>query len=109
MGFLLPDWPVYFNTFDMYLSHPASTVRQATSNIFKFLGAPSTQCAPALTASRSAVAKDTSNPTVVKLVLQGLAANWSFNRDALTTRRFGAGMHHRTSSSVLLRGDRPSS
>ena len=38
VGFLLPDWPIYFSTFDMYLSHPASTVRQATSNLFKFLG-----------------------------------------------------------------------
>ena len=29
-GFLLPNWPLYFSTFEMYLSHPASTVRSAS-------------------------------------------------------------------------------
>ena len=58
-GFLLPNWPLYFSTFSSYLSHKASTVRQATSSVFKYI-----------------VAKDGSNPTMLKLVLQGLAANW---------------------------------
>lgn len=58
-GFLLPNWPLYFATFELYLTHPASTVRQATSAIFKFL-----------------VAKDSSNPVMLQLVLQGLAADW---------------------------------
>lgn len=51
--------PLYFSTFSSYLSHKASTVRQATSSVFKYI-----------------VAKDGSNPTMLKLVLQGLAANW---------------------------------
>eukprot|EP00039_Didymoeca_costata_P030236 m.28520 g.28520 ORF g.28520 m.28520 type:complete len:1346 (+) comp8008_c0_seq1:235-4272(+) len=59
-GFLLPKWPQYFFTFSRYLSHPASTVRQATSIVFKYI-----------------VAKDGSNPTMMKLVLQGLAADWN--------------------------------
>mgnify|MGYP001794352601 CR=1 FL=1 len=37
-GFLLPNWPLYFSTFNLYLMHPASTVRQATSAVFKYLG-----------------------------------------------------------------------
>jgi len=37
-GFLLPKWPLYFSTLNLYLMHPASTVRQATSVAFKYLG-----------------------------------------------------------------------
>ena len=37
-GFLLPGWPEYFSIFNLYLMHPASTVRQATSAVFKYLG-----------------------------------------------------------------------
>lgn len=37
-GFLLPEWPRYFSIFELYLTHPASTVRQATSAIFKYIG-----------------------------------------------------------------------
>ncbi|XP_013392533.1 uncharacterized protein LOC106160455 [Lingula anatina] len=65
-GFLLPNWPLYFSTFSLYLMHPASTVRQATSTIFKYL-----------------VAKDSSNPTLLKLVLQNLSTDWKVNMDLL--------------------------
>lgn len=65
-GFLLPNWPLYFSTFEMYLTHPASTVRQATSEVFRYL-----------------VAKDSSNPTMLKLVLQGLAADWEVDVNCL--------------------------
>jgi hypothetical protein len=37
-SFLLPEWPQYSSTFNAYLMHPASTVRQTTSTIFKFIG-----------------------------------------------------------------------
>ena len=37
-GYLLPKWPLYFSTLNLYLMHPASTVRQATSVAFKYLG-----------------------------------------------------------------------
>ena len=50
-GFLLPNWPLYFSTFARYLAHPASTVRQATSTVFKYM-----------------VAKDSSNSTMLKPV-----------------------------------------
>ena len=49
-GFLLPKWPLFFSTFSAYLAHSASTVRQATSTVFKFV-----------------VAKDSSNPIMLKL------------------------------------------
>eukprot|EP01135_Chromosphaera_perkinsii_P001247 Nk52_evm20s163 gene=Nk52_evmTU20s163 len=58
-AFIMPCWPFYFSAFELYLSHPASTVRQVTSNVFKQL-----------------VAKDSSNPLLLKLVLQGLATKW---------------------------------
>ncbi|EDO30642.1 predicted protein [Nematostella vectensis] len=65
-GFLLPNWPRYFSTFNLYLMHPASTVRQATSAVFKIL-----------------VAKDSSSPVLLKLVLQGLAAEWEVDEELL--------------------------
>ncbi len=37
-GFLLPHWPLYFETFSTYLAHPASTVRLASSEVFRYLG-----------------------------------------------------------------------
>jgi hypothetical protein len=55
-------WRSIFSTFELYLAHPASTVRQATSAIFKFL-----------------VAKDSSSSAILMLVLQGLAAGWQPN------------------------------
>ncbi|XP_070575993.1 uncharacterized protein [Ptychodera flava] len=66
-GYLLPHWPLYFSTFNLYLMHPASTVRQATSAVFKYL-----------------VAKDSNNPSLLKLVLQGLCAEWSVDMSLLT-------------------------
>nr|XP_006825186.1 PREDICTED: uncharacterized protein LOC102802136 [Saccoglossus kowalevskii] len=66
-GYLLPQWPLYFSTFSLYLSHPASTVRQATSAVFKYI-----------------VAKDSNNPSLLKLVLQGLCAEWSIDMLLLT-------------------------
>ncbi|XP_022803924.1 uncharacterized protein LOC111341234 isoform X4 [Stylophora pistillata] len=65
-GYLLPKWPLYFSTLNLYLMHPASTVRQATSVAFKYL-----------------VAKDSNNPVFLKLVLQGLAADWKVEKDLL--------------------------
>jgi hypothetical protein len=38
LNILLPKWSEYVSTFLLYLSHQASTVRQAASNIFKYLG-----------------------------------------------------------------------
>ncbi|XP_031558056.1 uncharacterized protein LOC116294568 isoform X2 [Actinia tenebrosa] len=67
-GYLLPTWPLYFSTFNLYLMHPASTVRQATSAVFKFL-----------------VAKESSSPVLLKLVLQGLAADWQVDTEILTS------------------------
>jgi len=65
-GFLLPQWPLYFRTFKFYLGHPASTVRQAASGVFKHI-----------------VARDASNPVIAKLVLQGLAAHWPVTREGV--------------------------
>ncbi|XP_030831113.1 uncharacterized protein LOC764251 isoform X2 [Strongylocentrotus purpuratus] len=61
-GFLLPKWPFYFSVFSLYLMHPASTVRQATSELFRYL-----------------VVKDCNNSALLKLVLQGLSANWGIS------------------------------
>ncbi|XP_033755858.1 uncharacterized protein LOC117338609 [Pecten maximus] len=63
---LLPRWPRYLSTFLLYLSHPASTVRQAASNIFKYL-----------------VAKSSHSAVLVKLVLQALTEGWEPSLDAL--------------------------
>ncbi|CAD5110885.1 DgyrCDS250 [Dimorphilus gyrociliatus] len=57
---LLPHWLRYTSTFCLYLKHPASTVRQATSSIFKFL-----------------VAKDSNNPLFGRLVLDSLSSQWN--------------------------------
>ncbi|XP_067055550.1 uncharacterized protein [Acropora muricata] len=65
-GYLLPKWPLYFSTLNLYLMHPASTVRQATSVAFKYL-----------------VAKDSDNPFFLKLVLHGLAADWKVDKELL--------------------------
>ncbi|XP_071494032.1 uncharacterized protein [Diadema antillarum] len=61
-GLLLPKWPYYFSVFSLYLMHPASTVRQATSELFRYL-----------------VVKDTNNSALLKLILQGLSADWGIN------------------------------
>ncbi|XP_041455254.1 uncharacterized protein LOC121408020 isoform X2 [Lytechinus variegatus] len=61
-GFLLPKWPFYFSVFSLYLMHPASTVRQATSELFRYL-----------------VVKDCNNSALLKLVLQGLGAHWGIS------------------------------
>eukprot|EP00047_Mylnosiga_fluctuans_P015264 m.44770 g.44770 ORF g.44770 m.44770 type:complete len:1243 (+) comp5842_c0_seq1:74-3802(+) len=65
-GFLLAEWPLYHSTLEHYLWHPASTVRQATSTVFKFI-----------------VARDSTNPIIAKLVLQGLAAGCAVTRGNL--------------------------
>ncbi|CAG2214540.1 unnamed protein product [Mytilus edulis] len=56
---LLSRWSQYVSTFLLYLSHHASTVRQAASNIFKYLVAKSSHCV-----------------VLVKLVLQSLIQDW---------------------------------
>lgn len=58
--FSLPNWKLYFYTFLLYLSHPASTVRQGSSSIFKDL-----------------ISKN-QHPIILKLLLQSLASNWTF-------------------------------
>lgn len=114
-GFLLPNWPMYLQVFCAYLMHPASTVRQTTSIIFKFLGEDylipflstklittsdvmqiiliiaGMECKYRHLSSDSisldqvsfTVAKDSSNPAVLKLVLRGLSSGWSPNTDHL--------------------------
>ncbi len=47
------------------------------------------------------VAKDTSNPTVLKLTIQGLASSWAFNVDYLTSNKFDPGLPKLSSSSSL--------
>lgn len=56
--FALPNWEGYFFTFLLYLSHPASTVRQECSSIFRHILAKNSQA------------------NVVKLILQSLIADW---------------------------------
>ncbi|XP_076357944.1 uncharacterized protein LOC143250806 isoform X3 [Tachypleus tridentatus] len=65
---LLMEWSEVFRIFLAYLSHPACSVRQVASEIFKFL-----------------VSKDTTCPIVLKLVLQGLAADWAVDIGRLLT------------------------
>ncbi|CAH1780021.1 unnamed protein product [Owenia fusiformis] len=60
------NWERYFSTFNLYLMHPASTVRQATSTIFKFI-----------------VAKDCNNPELLNLVLKELSSEWKPNKSLL--------------------------
>ncbi|XP_074644937.1 uncharacterized protein LOC141901529 [Tubulanus polymorphus] len=65
-SFLLQKRNEYFDTFNVYLMHPASTVRQATSTIFKYL-----------------VAHDCNDPIHLKQLLQGLSADWIVDADRL--------------------------
>lgn len=87
-GYLLPKWPLYFSTLNLYLMHPASTVRQATSVAFKYL-----------------VAKDSSNPVFLKLVLHGLAADWKVDKDLLMANL--ASLHLHVSSKEQLETSPP--
>ncbi|XP_060080298.1 uncharacterized protein LOC132559696 [Ylistrum balloti] len=81
---LLPRCPQYLSTFLLYLSHPASTVRQAASNIFKYL-----------------VAKSSHSAVLVKLVLQALTEGWEPNLDALSREeKSGDASSHSTRPSV---------
>ena len=59
VNLLMERWPLYFSTFNLYLMHPASTVRQASSVVFKYL-----------------VTKDGSSPSIMRLVLQCLCEHW---------------------------------
>ncbi|XP_028392463.1 uncharacterized protein LOC114517020 [Dendronephthya gigantea] len=59
VNLLMDRWPLYFSTYNLYLMHPASTVRQASSVVFKYL-----------------VTKDYSSPKILKLVLQCLCDHW---------------------------------
>ncbi|KAK3085980.1 hypothetical protein FSP39_011613 [Pinctada imbricata] len=56
---LLPFWPQHISTFLIYLSHPASTVRQASSTVFKCL-----------------VSKCSHFGVLIKLVIQSLVEGW---------------------------------
>lgn len=63
---MLSNWLTYTNTFLLYLSHPASTVRQATSSIFRYLVSKCSHCA-----------------VLVSLLLQSLVQGWIPNTDIL--------------------------
>lgn len=67
LSYLLPGWPEYISTFLLYLSHPASTVRQAASSVFKYL-----------------VVKSSHSVVVLKLILQALAMGWNPDTDCMT-------------------------
>ncbi|XP_052231830.1 uncharacterized protein LOC127845146 isoform X2 [Dreissena polymorpha] len=64
---LLSRWPEYISTFLLYLSHPASTVRQAASSVFKYL-----------------VVKGSHSVVVLKLVLQALSLGWIPDTEVMT-------------------------
>ncbi|XP_047141548.1 uncharacterized protein LOC101237868 isoform X1 [Hydra vulgaris] len=63
---LLSKWHYYWSIFSHYLSHPASTVRQAASSLFKYL-----------------VSKEQSSPCLPKIILQSLCSGWKSNTDLL--------------------------
>ncbi|XP_062613685.1 uncharacterized protein LOC134275417 [Saccostrea cucullata] len=63
---MLSNWPTYINAFLLYLSHPASTVRQAASSLFKYLVSKCSHCA-----------------VLVSLLLQSLIQGWIPNTDIL--------------------------
>ncbi|XP_055997933.1 uncharacterized protein LOC125653195 isoform X2 [Ostrea edulis] len=63
---MLSNWPTYTNSFLLYLSHPASTVRQAASSIFKYLVSKCSHCA-----------------ILVSLLLQSLVQGWIPSMDIL--------------------------
>ncbi|XP_060566590.1 uncharacterized protein LOC132725472 isoform X3 [Ruditapes philippinarum] len=67
LSYLLPGWPEYISTFLLYLSHPASTVRQAASSVFKYL-----------------VVKSCHSVVILKLILQALAMGWNPDTDCMT-------------------------
>lgn len=89
--YLLPGWSLCCNTMLFYLMHPASTVRQATSKAIKFLGKGYhslydagisllyyNHCFLLL------VAKDTSNPLILKLVFSSLIMFWDLDKRAMS-------------------------
>ncbi|XP_038070468.1 uncharacterized protein LOC119739556 isoform X2 [Patiria miniata] len=83
-GVLLLNWPKYFSTFSLNLMHPASTVRQAASVIFKYI-----------------VAKESDNSGLLKLVLQALCANWSIDITDLmecSTKQYHSTVKHEVKS-----------
>nr|XP_022344408.1 uncharacterized protein LOC111137294 isoform X2 [Crassostrea virginica] len=63
---MLSNWPKYINSFLLYLSHPASTVRQAASSIFRYLVSKCSHCA-----------------ALVSLILQSLIQGWIPSSDIL--------------------------
>ena len=65
-SYLLSHWATYFPAFNMYLAHPASTVRQMTSTIF-----------------RCFAVKDGASAIWVKVVLYSLASGWKVDLDSL--------------------------
>ncbi|KAL4234093.1 hypothetical protein ACF0H5_005746 [Mactra antiquata] len=67
LNYLLPGWPEYISTFIHYLSHPASTVRQAASSVFKYL-----------------VVKSSHSVVILKLLLQALAMGWNPDTESMT-------------------------
>lgn len=63
---LIHNWQRYWSVFTHYLIHPASTVRQTASSVFKYL-----------------VSKDLTSLYQMKLVLQGLCSEWKTDIEAL--------------------------
>ncbi|PAA61480.1 hypothetical protein BOX15_Mlig023634g2, partial [Macrostomum lignano] len=56
----LQNWDIYHRVFDVYLMHPASSVRQAASNLYKYV-----------------VARSVSSPLLVKNILYCLMRKWT--------------------------------
>ncbi|KAL5022616.1 hypothetical protein ScPMuIL_001771 [Solemya velum] len=65
---LLPNFVYHLSVYVMYLSHPASTVRQAASSVFKYL-----------------VLKGCHSVGLIKLVLHKLSEGWEPNLEILNT------------------------
>jgi hypothetical protein len=63
--FSLPKWEIRFYTFLLYLSHPASTVRQEASKLFRVI-----------------ISLYPSDGLVAKLILQSLSAQWKMHDPA---------------------------
>ncbi|XP_071824496.1 uncharacterized protein [Apostichopus japonicus] len=71
-SFLLQKWTFYFSVYNICLMHPASTVRQATSTLLKYL-----------------VAKSSQAPVVLKLTLQSLVTNWCVSVEQILSMHQG--------------------
>ena len=74
-AYILHSWHTHFLTFELYLAHPASTVRQIASSIFSHL------------VSRGALQGHNVSVLVFSLITQSLAAGWQIGAKAETERK----------------------